>query len=75
MIMSMHDKTAYDNSTLCHICNEQLGKDRARDHSHLSGKFQGAGDEICNLNTKFQSSSQLHFTTCQAMIVTYLLKH
>ena len=27
MIMTMHDKTAYDNSTLCHICNEELGKD------------------------------------------------
>ena len=37
----MHDKTADDNSTLCHICNEELGKDRVRDHCHLSGKFRG----------------------------------
>ena len=37
MIMTMHDKTAYDNSTPCHICNEELGKDRVRDHCHLSG--------------------------------------
>ena len=22
MIMTMHDKTAYDNSTFCHFCNE-----------------------------------------------------
>ena len=27
MIMTMHDKTAYDNSTLCHICNKELGKE------------------------------------------------
>ena len=45
----MRDKTAYDNSTLCHICNEELGKDRVRDHCYLSGKFWGAAHEICNL--------------------------
>ena len=31
MIMTMHDKLIYDNSTLCHICNEELGKDRVRE--------------------------------------------
>ena len=52
MIMAMHDKTAYDNSTLCHICNEELGKDRVRDHCHLSDKFMGAAHEIWNLKYK-----------------------
>ena len=47
--MTMHDKLVYDNFTLCHIFNEELGKDRVRDHWHLSGKFRGAADEICNL--------------------------
>ena len=47
--MTIHDKTAYDNSTLCHICNEELGKDKVRDHCHLSGKFLGATHEVCNL--------------------------
>ena len=45
----MHDKMVYDNSTLCHICNEELGEDRVRDHCHLSGKFRGADHEVCNL--------------------------
>ena len=49
MIMTMHDKLVYDNSTLCHICNEELGEDRVRDHCHLSGKFWAAAHEICNL--------------------------
>ena len=40
MIMTMHDKLVYDNSTLCHICNEELGEDRVRDHYHLSGKLE-----------------------------------
>ena len=32
MIMTMHDNLVYNNFTLCHICNEELGKDRVRDH-------------------------------------------
>ena len=52
MIMTMYDKLVYDNSTLCHICNEELGNDRVRDHCHLSGKFRGAAHEVCNLKYK-----------------------
>ena len=37
LIITMHDKLVYDNSTLCHICNEELGEDRVLDHCHLSG--------------------------------------
>ena len=37
------------NSTLCHICNEELGKDKVHDHCHLSGKFRVAAYEVCNL--------------------------
>ena len=48
----MHDKMVYDNSTLCHIWNEELGEDRVRDHYHLAGKFRGAGHEVCNLKYK-----------------------
>ena len=42
----------YDNSTNCHIYNEELGEDRVRDHCHLSGKFRGAAHEVCNLKYK-----------------------
>ena len=52
MIMTLHEKLVYDNSTLCHTCNEELGKDRVRHHCHLSGKFRGAVHEICNLKYK-----------------------
>ena len=52
MITTMHDKMAYDNSTLCHICNEELGEDIVRDHCHLSGKFRGAANEVCKLKYK-----------------------
>ena len=52
MIMTMHAKFIYDNSTLCHICNEELCIDRVRDHCRLSGKFRGAGHEIYKLKYK-----------------------
>ena len=52
MIMTKHDKLAYDNSTICHICNEEHGEDRVRDHYHLSGKFRDAAHEVCNLKYK-----------------------
>ena len=60
--MTMHDKLVYDNSTLCHICNEELGKDRVRDHCNLPDKFRGGAHYVYNLNTRFPSFSQLYFT-------------
>ena len=53
MIMTMHDKLVYENTTLCHICNEELGKDRVRDHCHLTGRFRDTAHEACNLKYKF----------------------
>ena len=49
MIMTMHDKLVDDNSTFCHICNEELGEDRVLDHCHLTGEFSGAAHDVCNL--------------------------
>ena len=49
IIMAMHDKFIYDNSTLCHICNAEPSEDRVRDHCHLSDKSRGAAHEVCNL--------------------------
>ena len=52
MTMAMHDKLVYDNSTFCHICNEELGKDKVHDHWHLSSEFRGAAYEVYNLKYK-----------------------
>ena len=57
----MQGKLIYDNSTLCHICNEELGEDTVRDHCHLSGKFRGAAHEICNLTYKVPTFFQVAF--------------
>ena len=75
MIMTMNDKLVYDNSTLCHICNEEIGKDRVRNHCHLTGKFRGAAHEACNLNYRVPKFFPVVFHNLSGMIVTYLLKH
>ena len=61
----MHDKFVYDNSTLRHICNEELGKDRLRDHCHLSAKFRGAAHEVRNLKYKIPT----FFPSCISQFV------
>ena len=67
--MILHEKLAYDNSTLCHICNEELGKDRVHDYCHLSGKFRGASHKACNLKYRFHNlsgyDSHLFITTLE----------
>ena len=73
--MTRHDQLVYDNSTNSHICNEDLDKDRVRDHCHLSGKFRGAAHEVCNLKHKVPKFFPVVFTICLAKTVTYLLKH
>ena len=50
--MTIHDKLVYDNSIRYHICNEELSKDKVRDHCYLSGKFRGAAHDGCNLKYK-----------------------
>ena len=62
----MHDKLVYDNYNLCHICNGELGKDKVRDHCHLSGKFRGATHEVSNLTYKVCKV----FLSCISQLVT-----
>ena len=75
MIMTRHDKLVNDNSTNCHICNEDVVEDRVHDHCHLSGKFRGAVHEVCNLKYKVPKLYPVAFTICKATIVTNLLKN
>ena len=52
MVFNAADKKAFHESIKCHICDEDLGDDRVRDHCHLSGKYRGAAHNECNLNYK-----------------------
>ena len=50
MIFTKRDDSCFNAATECHICGDELAKDRARDHCHLIGKFRGAAHESCKVN-------------------------
>ena len=52
MFLTEEDLDKFDKATKCHICDKPLGKDRVRDHCHLTGKFRGAAHNGCNINYK-----------------------
>ena len=52
--MTMQDKLICDISTLCLICNEELGEDRVLDYCHVSGKFRDAAHQVCHRKYKVQ---------------------
>ena len=52
MFLTEEDVDKLEKATKCHICDKPLGKDRVRDHCHLTGKFRGAAHNGCNINYK-----------------------
>ncbi|XP_065640589.1 uncharacterized protein LOC136073148 [Hydra vulgaris] len=52
MIFNSKDKEEFNNAKSCHICENELGKDRVRDHCHITGKYRGAAHSDCNLQFK-----------------------
>ena len=54
MIWTEKDATRYREQEKCHICREELGTDRVRDHDHLTGRFIGGAHNICNLTRREQ---------------------
>jgi hypothetical protein len=61
MKMSGSDGQAFKKAINCHICNKELGKDRVRDHCHVTGKIRGEAHNDCNINYKFMGRIPLVF--------------
>ncbi|XP_065667559.1 uncharacterized protein LOC136087872 [Hydra vulgaris] len=52
MIFTPENKDDFNGTTSCHICGEDLVKDKVRDHCHITGKYRGAAHNSCNLKYK-----------------------
>ncbi|GBN27496.1 hypothetical protein AVEN_67556-1 [Araneus ventricosus] len=52
MHMTTRDLEEFQKATHCNLCKKWLGKDRVRDHDHLSGKYRQALHNKCNLQLK-----------------------
>ena len=50
--MTPEDELNFLEAKKCHVCKKDLGADRVRDHSHLSGNFRGAAHRLCNIKYK-----------------------
>ena len=52
MFLSLEEEISYREAKYCSICEEELGKDRVRDHCHITGKYRGAAHKSCNINCR-----------------------
>ncbi|GBL79964.1 hypothetical protein AVEN_28998-1 [Araneus ventricosus] len=50
--MTTRDLEEFQKATHCNLCKKWLGKDRVRDHDHLSGKYRHALHNKFNLQLK-----------------------
>ena len=46
--MTYEDRENFWDAKVCHICNQELGDDKVKDHCHLTGKYRGAAHNKCN---------------------------
>ena len=68
MVIVPRQEEDFRNAVTCHICEDELGADRVRDHDHLTGEYRGAAHNECNLNFKCkgerEKSAILRYTNC-----------
>jgi Rho termination factor, N-terminal domain len=61
MIFAENDEKLFEEATTCHICDEELGDDKVRDHCHITGEFRGAAHNGCNINYKIPKFFPVYF--------------
>ncbi|XP_065662566.1 uncharacterized protein LOC136085205 [Hydra vulgaris] len=65
MIFTPENKREFNAAVKCHICREDLEKDKVRDHCHITGKYRGAArqnfDEYIKEGKKFEVKRELRF--------------
>ena len=49
MVMTAQDEINFQCAECCCLCKKPLGKDKVRDHDHLTGKYRGAAHSVCNM--------------------------
>ena len=85
IMMMPADTLDFDAATRCHICSNDLGADKVRDHCHLTGAYRGAAHSECNLQYRFTRGMKFTtfrrfsfpscFTTCGDMILISSFQH
>ena len=55
--LQLVEEWKFQHAETCHICNEQLGEGRVRDHCHILGHFRGVAHSECNINYSIKRNS------------------
>ena len=55
--MSQEEEVQFEQAEECWLCENPLEGEKVRDHDHLTGKYRGAGLNLCNIYCKQRSSS------------------
>ena len=55
--MSQEEEVQLEQAEECWLCENPLDDTKVRDHDHLTGKYRGAANNICNIQSQQRSSS------------------
>ena len=50
--VTAEEEESFQQSKVYWFCENPVGDEKVRNHDHLTGKYQGAGHNKCNLNFK-----------------------
>ena len=68
-LLTTEQQESYENSKICHICNEKFQNKyladkkyrTVRNHCHHTGKYRGAAHSICNLKCSVPINIHIFF--------------
>ena len=52
LVMNPKTQKEFNAPVNCHICGEEMGGDKVRDHCHFTGNYRGAAHNKCNIMCK-----------------------
>ena len=61
IIMTEKDEEDFKNDNICRLCEKIIECDKVRDHFHLTGKYRGPANSICNINVTQKQSKFIPF--------------
>ena len=76
LIMSAKDEEKFQLSNRCWICDKlfDIGDDKIKDHSHITGKYRGSAHWSCNINLKLSKKNYAIFHNLRGYDSQLLIK-
>ena len=61
IIMTQENEENFKNINICRFCEKEKLSNKVRDHCHLTGRYRGPSDNVCNINVKQKYSNFIPF--------------